>query len=239
MSAPAPALVSVIIPTWQEEATLETCLRSLLECEGPIEILVADAGSTDRTLEVATKLEPRGVRVVHCGSRGRATQMNEAADEARGSILWFVHADSRVHRESATRIRTALEEDGTALGAFRFAVDSRRFRFRVLERAVALRTRRLRCPYGDQGLFVRRALFERIGGYADQPLLEDLHLVRRLRREGSLYVVDLPLETSARRWEERGFLRTTWQHLRILTLDRLGVPPERLRRVREHPDPAR
>jgi len=232
------ARISVIVPTWNEEDAIGPCLESILLGEGPLEVRIADGGSTDGTLARAEALAERSaipVRVVACPRRGRAAQMNRAARDADGSVLWFVHADSRVPPGATRGIRTALADRRTVAGSFRFAVDSPRPVFRLLERMVALRTRWLRAPYGDQGLFVRADEFRRLGGFADQPILEDLDFVRRVRRLGRLAALPDPLLTSARRWEQSGVLATTWLHARILLGDRLGTPPERLAALRRSP----
>ena len=136
-----------------------------------------------------------------------------------------------------TAIRHALRDPRVAGGAFRFVLDGSRRAYRVIEAGVALRTRWLRLPLGDQGLFLRRADFEAIGGYRDVPLLEDLYLVREIRRRGRLAVLDLPLVTSCRRWEAHGLAATTFRHCRLLVLENLGASPERLARIREGGSP--
>ena len=221
--------ISVILPTRDEEDAILPCLESIARCEGPMEILVVDGGSRDRTLERArdfTSRSPHATRVLSSDRTGRAAQMNFAAKEAGGAILWFVHADSRVPQDATLAIRRALSDPRVLAGSFRFEVDSPGWKFRLLETAVATRTRWFRAPYGDQGLFLRTDVFRRIGGYADQPILEDLDLVRRVRKLGRMAALPQSLVTAGRRWEEHGFLATTWLHTRILIADRLGVEPE-------------
>lgn len=228
--------ISAIVPARNEERRIGPCLEALLRCDPSPEVIVCDGGSTDRTIAVASSF--RSVRVVRSPRPGRAAQMNHAATVARGDVLWFVHADCRVPESGARRIREALSSRGVPGGCFRFAVDSPRHRYRILERAVWLRTRWLRAPYGDQGLFVTRETFEAVGPFDDVPILEDLRLVRRLRRLGRLVVIAEPVVTSARRFERGGFLRTVARHQWILVLDRLGVPPRRLAKIRERGEPA-
>ena len=154
--------------------------------------------------------------------------MNHAATKSRGAILWFVHADSRVTADAVHAIHEALADPRTVGGSFRFQVDSPRRVFRWIERAVDWRTRWLRTPYGDQGLFVRRDTFERLGGFAEEPILEDLYFVRAMRRTGRLAALPQPLRTSARRWDKAGVVRTTLRHQKILLLERLGVSTTKL-----------
>jgi rSAM/selenodomain-associated transferase 2 len=197
--------------------------------------MVVDAGSTDRTLEAAQAFP--FVRV--CRSRkGRAMQMNEGARHAQGGILWFLHADSVVHPKSAGAIRQALETREVAGGAFRFTVDGSRPFYRLIERVVEWRSRWAGLPYGDQGLFLRREMFDRIGGFPEWPILEDIALARRLGRLGQVVTLPLPLLTSARRWEREGVVRTTIRHLLILGGYAAGVAPAQLARwenARSHP----
>lgn len=222
--------VSIVIPTWNEAETLPRCLALLRGQEPPWEILVVDGGSTDGTVDAARAFP--GARVIET-LRGRAHQMNHGARLARGDIFWFLHADSKPAAGSVGAIREGLHDRRVAGGAFRFRLDGDRLGFRVMEAVVALRTRWLRLPFGDQGLFLRRSDFEAIGGYRDVPLFEDVYLVREIRRRGWLAVLDLPLVTSARRWEARGTAATTFNHWRLLALEKLGVDPERLAHLRD------
>jgi rSAM/selenodomain-associated transferase 2 len=199
-----------VIPALDEEAWIGAALR-LLEEEGEsaerVEVVVADGGSRDGTVAVAESF--RRVRAIRC-ARGRAQQMNAGARATTGRILLFLHADSRLPAASAARLVHALDRAPLAPGgAFRFRLDSRRLRYRLLEHAVALRTRFLHLPYGDQGIFVRREAFDALGGFRLLPRCEDLDLVRRMRRLGPLLLLDEPVVTSARRWEQDGFARAT------------------------------
>lgn len=224
------SLVSIVVPTWNEREALPRCLSLLREQEPPWEILVVDGGSTDGTVDAARTFPD--VKIVEA-PRGRARQMNEGARLARGDSLWFLHADSRPAPGSVAAIRDTLRDPRVAGGAFRFVLDGTRPGYRVIEAGVALRTRCLGLPLGDQGLFLRRADFEAIGGYRDVPLLEDVYLVRSIRRRGRLAVLDLPLVTSCRRWEAHGLAATTFRHCWLLVLEKLGTSPGRLTRIRE------
>jgi len=229
-----PRLVSVILPTWQEESALGACLTAVARNEGPLEIVVVDGGSTDRTVDVARSFAPHGVRVLEGGPRGRGAQMNRGARASRGPLLWFLHADTRPPAGAATAIRRALAEPDIAGGALRFGVDSPRRVFRLLEALVRVRSEWFRLPWGDQGIFLRRETFEAIGGYREEAILEDLHLVRELKRRGRLRLLPLEVRTSPRRWEGGGLVRTTLRNQGVLLLHRLGVSPERLARLRGH-----
>ncbi|RMF71068.1 MAG: glycosyltransferase [Acidobacteria bacterium] len=219
------ALVSIVVPVLDERDSLPRCLASLSGQQPPCEVLVVDGGSTDGTRALAASTQ--GVRVVDAPP-GRASQMNAGARAARGALLWFLHADCTAPPGAVAALRRTLADPRVALAAFRFAIDGDRPAYRLIERGVALRCRLLRLPYGDQGLALRRATFERIGGFEDVPLFEDVRLVRAARRLGRLALLPLALPTSPRRWERTGMLRLTVLHLRLALLERLGVPPARL-----------
>ena len=217
--------ISAIIPPLAEQDALPHCLADLARERGPVEVIVADGGSRDRTVEIARAAS--GVTVLQV-PRGRAVQMNRAADHASGEVLWFLHADSRVPPGAADAIRGALAEGDAVLGAFRFAVDSPRLAYRAIEALVRLRCALFALPYGDQGLFIRRDTFTQHGGYDEVPILEDLLLVRALKRRGRVTMLPMALSTSPRRWERGGLLRVTLRNQALLVLDRLGVSSFRL-----------
>jgi len=223
------ARISVVVPALDEERALPDLLDGLLACEGPLEVLVVDGGSGDRTIEIARSYP--GVRVLD-GPRGRASQMNHGARAARGKILWFLHADSRVPHGATRLIRDSLADPSVALGAFRFSVDSPRPVFRLIEAGVRLRIAVFRLPYGDQGFFLRRRTFDEAGGFEEIPIMEDVHLVRSLRRRGRVVVLSQPLATSPRRWGAGGILAVTLRNVALAVADRLGVSPRSLARSR-------
>ncbi|MGE3166228.1 MAG: TIGR04283 family arsenosugar biosynthesis glycosyltransferase [Planctomycetota bacterium] len=221
------ARISAIIPARNEERSLEDCLRALSGA-GLAEIIVADGGSRDRTCEVA---ERHGATIVFAEA-GRARQMNAAAAMARGEYLLCVHADTIVPAGFARAVGETLANEQVALGAFTLRIASDRPPFRWIERLVDWRSRYLDLPYGDQALFFRRAAFEAVGGYPDLAVMEDYELVRRLRRHGRVVVVPEVVVTSARRWLERGVLRTTALNQVCLFGHLLGVPAKHLARWR-------
>lgn len=158
--------------------------------------------------------------------------MNAGAREARGRYLWFLHADCAAPAGALSELRRVLADERVALGAFRFVLDAPGAVYRLVELGVRLRCIFRRTPYGDQGLFVRREIFESIGGFEEIPILEDVRFVGAAREYGEVRVVDLPLVTSARRWRRGGVVRTTARHQLILLLDGLGVSPARLASLR-------
>lgn len=218
--------ISVVIPALDEEGCIAPAIESVA---GDAEVIVVDGHSRDRTRDVAGSL---GARVLsRPASRGE--QLAAGAQLATGSWLVFLHADTRLEPGWAGAIR-ALGGDVQA-GAFRFAIDASGARYRVLEAVVALRCRLLGLPYGDQALFVRRDSYERVGGFAPWPLLEDVDLVRRLRRDGRLARLAPRAFTSARRWQRHGIVGTTARNLWILGLYAVGMSPARLARFYSAP----
>jgi rSAM/selenodomain-associated transferase 2 len=223
-----PPLVSIIIPVKSEAKALSDLLLDLRADVGAdVEVIVSAATPLD---DVLAAVRARYTNVTWVESApGRGTQLNAGAARATGEWVWFVHADSRLPASWLTAFRT-LDAAHVAGGAFRFALDSSAWQARLLERAVALRVRWFNLPYGDQGLFVRRHVFESLGGFAPLPLMEDVEFVRRLTRSGPVRHLTLRLTTSARRWEREGWLRRSLRNLTTLSLYALGVSPERLAR---------
>ena len=218
-------LVSVIIPVWRDEGALATALQSLPPSSFA-EVIVATVLGEDSRYRSLRDRHP-GIRWISA-PRGRAVQMNAGASIARGRWLLFLHADSRLPREwpdVITRIDAAAD---VAAGAFRLTLDSGDWRARVIEMGVRLRVRLLGLPYGDQGLFIRHRVFDRMGGYRDLPLMEDIDLARRLRVAGRLYRSGAAVVTSARRWERDGWVRRSVQNVVLATRFLLGASPAQL-----------
>lgn len=212
----------MIIPTYQEEGNLGACLARLVGTPSLGEILVCDGGSRDRTREIAESFP--GVRF-EAVPRGRARQMNHGASLARGEVLWFLHADCLPPEGASEAIEEQLRDPRVQLGAFRFAVASRDPIFRLLELGVRIRSSAFQTPYGDQGLFLRTRDFHQLGGFPEIPVMEDLYLVREARRRGRVAILDRDLSTSPRRWQERGFLRTSLRNWGLVVGDWIGLRP--------------
>jgi len=214
----------VIIPVLNDTEALDSLLWQLREISAETEIVVADGGKSGDVEKVCGKYGALWI----ASPRGRARQMNLGAARSAGSILWFLHADAILHPESLEVIRNGMAEPGTVGGAFRFQLHQRHWYATWLDFGVNLRSDRLKLPYGDQGYFVRRPVFESMGGYRDIPFLEDVEFIRRLPRHGNVEIVPVPIGVSSRRWEREGFFYTTIRNWLVTIAYFRGVSPERL-----------
>lgn len=221
-------VISVIIPAINEEETVVAAIRSASAAGRRVEIILADGGSTDRTVALARDC---GAKIVH-SARGRAAQMNAGAACATGDILVFLHADSVLPPDFAVRIVSAFEHHDTALAAFRLSIDSPRRGIHWIAQVANMRSR-LGFPYGDQAFAVPAQLFRKLGGYSDIPIMEDFVLARQLRRHGAITILDATVVTSARRWLRGGVFGTTLVNQLCVLGFLLGISPTRLVRLRE------
>lgn len=216
--------LTAVIPVLNDAEAVERLVGQI----GPdvqVEVVIVDGG-LDVRLDRVAGTRP-GTRVIRTGA-GRARQMNAGAGDASGEWLLFLHADSQL--PPGWREAMAAIPDAAIGGWFEFALDDAAWQARVIERLVRWRVRLMRLPYGDQGLFVRRAVFGEMGGFADLPFLEDVDFVRRLGAAGPVAEVPLPLRTSARRWRRDGWFRRSARNSLIVGLYFAGVSPARLAR---------
>ena len=218
--------ISVIIPTLDEAGRIDGVLDKVL-CQPEVEVIVADGGSRDGTAGIA---KGRGARVV-VSPPGRARQMNAGAEIASGAVLVFLHADTILPLEYARLVREALSDSRVTGGAFSFRLDSRSALLRLTEIGANLRSRWLSLPFGDQALFVRASTFREMGGFRLYPIMEDVEFVHRLRKRGQIRVLDEPVVTSARLWQQLGPVKVMTLHALALTAYEVGVSAERIHRL--------
>ena len=218
-------MISIIVPALNEETQIGGTLRALQTLSGEKEILVADGGSEDRTVQIATGL---GVRVVS-SERGRGRQIRAAALEAKGTVLWFVHADSRPQNGALESIHDSLRDGATAGGNFSLVFEGDHYSARQMTWIYPY-LRRLGLSYGDAGIFMRRSVYEAMGGCREYPLFEDLDMIRRMKRHGNFVHLAAKIFTSARRFSgpRYGRVWALWITLQILYW--AGVSPCRLAR---------
>jgi rSAM/selenodomain-associated transferase 2 len=219
--------IAVVVPTLDEAPSLDATLELAARQCG--ELIVADGGSTDRTIEVA---ERHGATIVRAPA-GRGAQLNAGARAATRPVLLFLHADTALPREAAAAVCQAVDA-GAVGGGFRIRFDSPRFSLRLGERLVNLRTRALHVPLGDQAQFATRTAFAAVGGYREWPILEDLDFIRRLRRHGRIAIVALAVSTDARRFHRHGVARTVATNWLIWGLYFAGLSPQRLAQLYRH-----
>ncbi|ETW95793.1 MAG: hypothetical protein ETSY2_47570 [Candidatus Entotheonella gemina] len=217
--------ISVIVPVINEQEQLATTLSRVQLAPGD-ELIVVDGGSTDRTLEIAREFTPD----VISSPPGRARQMNLGAACATGDILLFLHADTILPPAGLDAVRRAMQPPQAPGGAFRLVIAPETLGLRLVAWGANVRSRFGQLPYGDQALFIRRRLFEALGGYGDEPFLEDVRLVRAMRRHGRLVLVPEPVQTSGRRWLREGVVYTTVRNNVIVGLFFCGVAPATLKR---------
>ncbi len=218
-------LISVIIPALNEGSALGRTLERVRRADG-VEIILADGCSRDATCEIAAQA---GATVLVTDG-GRAAQQNAGAAAAKGRHLLFLHADTLLPDGYAGLIRRTLDKPATVAGAFRFRTDGAGKAIRLVEWGANIRSSLFHRPYGDQGLFMEKRVFDELGGFAALPIMEDYELVSRLCRRGRVVTLNEAAITSARRWQRLGALRTTGLNLAMITGFHAGVPPERLAR---------
>lgn len=217
--------LSVIVPTFNEEAVIAEALQRALLTLAPHELIVADSCSADRTAERA-----RPFANVLALPVTRGAVLNRAASIATGDVLLFLHADTVPPMGAAAAIAKALQRTNVIGGAFRLALDHPGRLAALVGHNVNLRSSLLNTFFGDQAMFVRRDVFALAGGFKDWTVMEDLEILARLRRHGRLVLLDLEVLTSARRHQSSGWLRTLGTIWGITLLNRLGVPGHAMRR---------
>lgn len=224
--------ISIIIPVYNETLIINSTILHLLnqDFKKNIEIIVVDSdpnGATTRHIRYGSVM-----KVI--SQRGRGRQMNAGAARSTGEILLFLHADSRLHDDAFYLIRQAFENKQVDSTAFVLAIRSPKKRYRLIEKGIALRQRLNHIPYGDQGIAVRKDVFFRLGGYRDIPIMEDVDLIKRLKKHGyRLKMLPEKIETSPRRWETEGIIYCTVRNWLLILLYTLGVPAQRLARFYE------
>lgn len=220
-------LISVIVPVWKEQEIINKTIEHLraLSRDIPVEILVAD-GDPDRQTVKAVRYH--NIKKIE-SPRGRGIQMNFGAKYATGDILLFLHADTLLPENAFKKILKALKNREFAGGAFDLSIDAPGTCFRVIETAASWRSRLTRIPYGDQAIFLHKRIFDKINGYKKIPLMEDVDLMRRLKKE-NYKIIFIPerVKTSARKWQKNGILYCTLRNWYIISLFFAGVSPDKL-----------
>ena len=218
-----PAL-SIVIPTTDEAHTVEGLLADLAALRATHEVIIADGGSVDDTVALATRM---GARVVHA-PRGRGSQLRAGVRTSSGRVLCVLHADVRLPAATLVALDALAREGAPRAVAFRLRIDARGVRYRLVEAGANLRSRVPGLPYGDQGLVVDRATYDAAGGFPDVPIMEDVLLVRALRGHGGVGLRREQVVVSARRWMRDGVWRRSARNLSVLLRWMLGASPHDL-----------
>lgn len=222
--------ISVVIPVLNEEKTIAATLAALIALE-PYEVIVVDGGSADRSREISAAF---AITVILAG-RGRARQMNRGARQAGGDVLLFLHADTRLPASAFADIAAALEDPQYVGGRFDVQLEGRHPMLKVIGAMINRRSRISKVATGDQAIFVRREVFERMGGFPDIALMEDVAFSRALKRRGAIACLRSRVVTSARRWEAEGVWRTMVKMWLLKLLYLAGVSPDWLKQFYAEP----
>ena len=221
-------MISVIIPVLNEAKILDQSLSRLTSQLKGHELIIVDGGSTDETPLIAKKYGQ-----IISAERGRARQSNAGATAARGDTLLFLHADVWLDSGAIEGVETAIAA-GYIGGAFKQRIEGDHPLYRLIECAANFRAKRLRIFYGDGGIFVRRTYFDRVGGFPDIPIMEEVEFSRKLRRQDQVTLVESRIHISPRRWQKNGIIRTTLTNWLITLLYLLRVPPNQLAKLYRH-----
>jgi rSAM/selenodomain-associated transferase 2 len=221
--------LSVIIPVLNEDESILPPLFSVRNQRGNVEIIVVDGGSSDGTVEIA---RPHA-RVIIAG-QGRGVQMNSGASRSSGDVLLFLHGDSCLHSEALSTLKNTMDDPRIAGGTFTLRFDSPKLLLRVIAFFTRFKFRYFH--YGDQGIFVRRRVFEQLGGFKEIPLMEDIDFFLRLQKAGKVALIKRPVTTSARRFLKNGILRQQLCNIFLVIFYLLGAKPETLKRLYERTD---
>jgi len=219
--------LSIIIPVLNEAYIINRTLMHLQNLEGDfsLELIIVDGDPEGSTLAAVTSTTVKKIK----SPRGRGFQMNQGSRLATGEILVFLHADVVLSKDALLQIVDVCRRKDFAGGAFSLGIDSGKPVFRLIEKAVSIRSRLTKIPYGDQAIFINKTIYDKIGGFRDIPLMEDVDLMRRIKKVGGKIII-LPgmALTSSRRWEKEGVIFCTLRNWLLITLFLLGVAPERL-----------
>lgn len=217
--------ISIIIPTLNEAKNITQAIATTQHSTN-VEVIVVDGGSQDNTVELTQSL---GVKVLFA-PKSRAIQMNLGALAATGDILLFLHADTRLPARFDNLIRDTLTQTDIIAGAFALKIDAALWSLRLIEIGVNWRSRTLQMPYGDQAIFLKSTVFHKIGSFPELPMMEDFELMRRLKSCGRIAIIPVPVLTSARRWLQKGIIKTTLMNQIAIIAYLSGVSPEKIKR---------
>lgn len=198
--------LSIIIPVLNEEKILSKILSNLVIENEKVEIIFVDGGSKDNTVNL---IKHQGFNLIQSSIAQRSYQMNLGAEKAQGEILLFLHGDTILPDNYLELIANILANKKVVAGAFELKIAQEKLIFRLVESLVNWRSHLLKLPYGDQGIFLKKEIFQQINGFSNLAIMEDFELIKRLQKLGKIAIIRTPVKTLARRWEKLGILKTT------------------------------
>lgn len=217
-------MISIVIPTLNEEKVILNLMNQLKNETFEHEIIIADAGSTDNTLNL---VKPYG-KILNCSRKGRGHQLNEGAKVAKGSIIWFLHADSKINKGVLNSINNTISSgyNGGCLSLYFY--DSDKLFMKFVSTSSNLRAKYLKLIFGDQSFFIEKKLYNSSNGFKEIPIMEDWDFSKRIHKLGKIKVLKDKIGTSSRRFKSGGALRTLLKMHRIKLMYIMGVPPDEL-----------
>lgn len=219
-------MISIIIPVLNEEKNIEKLLQNIQGLQGEKEIIVVDGNSEDKTVSIASKY----AKVV-ISEKGRSNQMNAGAKEANGDILWFVHSDSIMNKSSVALIEKSIKEGNIGGGFSIYFYDFNSLFMRYISLTSNIRAKYFKIFYGDQGIFVRKDIFEKVSGYPKIDIMEDIEISLKLKIKGKMKLLKCFMGTSGRRFKNGGQIKTHLLMHKIRFLYIFGVSPDKLIKI--------
>ena len=220
-------IISIIIPVLNEKDTINSFITTLSKNLDsiPFEIIVVDGSLDKNTIEHI--VDPNVMKL--SSELGRGQQLNTGAENANGDIFLFLHSDTILPHAALNKIINTFKQNNVGAGAFDISIDSKKIRYKLLAMMISFRARLFRNPFGDQAHFFRREYFSKIGGYQNIQLMEDLEIMRRIRKQkDSIVILKEKVHTSPRRWDQEGIIRGILRNWFIRSQYYLGVKPNRL-----------
>ena len=214
--------ISIIIPTLNEEDNIALLAENIAGSD--IEVIIVDGGSHDRTVELAEKNN----FPILSSTQGRAAQLNLGAAEAKGDILIFLHADTRLPENYKEEVAKILGQRENIAGAFRLSIENPTPAMRFIAACANLRSSLFQLPYGDQAIFVHKKSFIRLNKFPELPIMEDYLFIKEAKKYGRIGLSKKCVKTSARRWSKLGTVRTTLINQLVIIGYYCGVSPRRL-----------
>ncbi len=219
--------ISIIIPVLNEEKKIKNTLTAILNNSNKdqIEIIIIDGGSTDETVKIVQSM---GITIYISPQKGRANQMNFGASKATGNIFLFFHGDTIIPPNFPNIIREILGKSTIVAGAFLLKINSKNKALKFIEIMANWRSYLFSLPYGDQGIFLKRSIFEQIGGFQNLEIMEDFDLIQRLKKLGKIRIAEASVITCDRRWQKLGILKTTLINQLVIMGYYSGISPKKL-----------